>query len=630
MNPPIFPGERQSFHNFPMYVDGPRRVVVPGTVADGKPWVWRARFWGHEPQFDLAMLERGYHIAYCDVSNLYGSPEAIQRWDDFYDYLRFEHLFSDRPVLEGMSRGGLIVYNWAAAHPDQVACIYGDNPVCDFKSWPGGKGTGPGSPDDWERLLAAYDLTDEEAQTYGGNPVDNLAPLAAAGIPLLHVIGEADEIVPVAENSDVLEARYRALGGMIEVIRKPGGLHHPHSLENPQPIVDFVLRHQKGRGSAPAEAIASLDHFERRSAYTNSRIRFERDGHGHVAFLGGSITEMEGYRPILCDRLQKRFPETTFTFTNAGISSTCSDTGSFRLDRDVLSQGPLDLLFVEFAVNDAGDGFPTPERALRGMEGVIAQARAHNPCVDIVMTFFVTPEMIEAFEAGREVPTLSAHSKVAEHYDVSVNHLARAVTELIRAGTIDWKLFGGVHPNRYGNTLCATTIWKALENCWSSDLSETANPVPYARPALLDPLSYVNGRFLLASAIALDPDWQQGVPDWPNENNGKVRPRFEQTPMIYAHRAHASLTVNFSGTAIGAYLLSGPDAGIVRCTIDGARSKEMDILHKHSTFNYPMTVMFFDDLPAGPHTLALEILENRPGRRKPGGTAFRALSFVAS
>ena len=93
------------------------RVVVPKKIADGKPWVWRARFFGHEPQFDIAMLNRGYHVVYCDVSGLFGIQEAVNRWNQFYNYLRFEHLFSDRAILEGMSRGGLIVYNWAAANP---------------------------------------------------------------------------------------------------------------------------------------------------------------------------------------------------------------------------------------------------------------------------------------------------------------------------------------------------------------------------------------------------------------------------------------------------------------------------------------------------------------------------------
>ena len=108
------------------------------------------------------------------------------------------------------------------------------------------------------------------------------------------------------------------------------------------------------------------------------------------------------------------------------------------------------------------------------------------------------------------------------------------------------------------------------------------------------------------------------------------RNRFLKTPMIYSRRAHAGLTINFSGTAIGAYLLAGPETGIIQCTVDGEHTKEVDTLHHFSGFNYPMTVMFFNELAAGEHTLELEILENRPGRMKPGGTAFRAIGFVAN
>src|SRR6185312_10434682 len=93
----------------------------------------------------------------------------------------------------------------------------------------------------------------------------------------------------------------------------------------------------------------------RRGSLTNSRLYFEKKKVGHVVFLGGSITEMNGYRPLVCDYLRKRFPQTKFTFTNAGIASTCSTTGAFRLASDVLDKGPVDLLFVEFAVNDDQD-----------------------------------------------------------------------------------------------------------------------------------------------------------------------------------------------------------------------------------------------------------------------------------
>ena len=96
-------------------------------------------------------------------------------------------------------------------------------------------------------------------------------------------------------------------------------------------------------------------HVFLRGTLTNSLYQFREKKTGHVAFIGGSITQMNGYRPMVASLLQKRFPETTFTFTPAGISSTCSTTGAFRLATDVLAKGPVDLFFIEFAVNDDQD-----------------------------------------------------------------------------------------------------------------------------------------------------------------------------------------------------------------------------------------------------------------------------------
>lgn len=235
-----WPGKQSSFHSFKQYdfrTGGfDCKVAVPEKIADGKPWIWRARFWDHEPQTDLALLDKGFHVVYADVAELYGSPKAVKRWDVFYAYLVQSHGFDKRVVLEGMSRGGLIVFNWAAQNPEKVHCIYVDAPVCDLRRFPRIN----------EIIMNIYGLTKEQVESYTGNPVDHLKPLAKAGISLLHVVGDADTVVPVAENTAVVEKRYQELGGTIEVIHKEGVGHHPHSLKDPQPIVDFILKHTKG------------------------------------------------------------------------------------------------------------------------------------------------------------------------------------------------------------------------------------------------------------------------------------------------------------------------------------------------------------------------------------------------
>ena len=242
-----FPGKKSTWHNYARYDfkigDADCLVVKPRKTAKGKPWVWRARFWGHEPQTDLALLAKGWHVVYCEVGGLFGSPKAIERWDHFYEFLTTQHEFSKKAALEGMSRGGLIIYNWASNNPTKVTAIYGDAPVCDFKSWPGGKGKSKGSRGRWKQCLASYGFTESQALAFRGNPIDRLEPLAKAGIPILHIVGDADSVVPITENSNIIEKRYRALGGTIKVIHKKGIGHHPHSLKDPKPIVEFFHNH---------------------------------------------------------------------------------------------------------------------------------------------------------------------------------------------------------------------------------------------------------------------------------------------------------------------------------------------------------------------------------------------------
>jgi len=282
-----WPGTPSDFHGFDLYTFETNglscKVVVPDVVADGRPWIWRARFWDHQSGPDVALLSNGFHVAYVDVAGLYGSADAVARFDAFYDFLTQSYGLDHRTVLEGMSRGGLIVYNWAAQNPEKVHCVYADAPVCDFKSWPGGFGTGEGSALDWTACKAAYGFaSDAEALAYDGNPVDNVLPLADAGIPLLHVVGDADTVVPVAENTALVETRYTTLNGAINVIHKPG-VGHVHGLDDPGPIVEFILNAVSAKEHVPVlipGASVSNGYFNMQFAGTTGqhyRVEFADD-----------------------------------------------------------------------------------------------------------------------------------------------------------------------------------------------------------------------------------------------------------------------------------------------------------------------------------------------------------------
>ena len=101
-------------------------------------------------------------------------------------------------------------------------------------------GTGKGSEAEWKRLLAAYEFkNDEEGIGDKLDPVGALAPLAKTKTPQLLVYGDKDTVVPYVENSEVVYDRYKALGGPVERIVKPGQDHHPHGLKDVTPVVTF-------------------------------------------------------------------------------------------------------------------------------------------------------------------------------------------------------------------------------------------------------------------------------------------------------------------------------------------------------------------------------------------------------
>ena len=619
-----FPGDTADWHGFTMHIfevdSRACKVVCPKEKASGNPWIWRARFWGHEPQTDIALLNQGFHVVYMEVGGLFGNPEAVAHWDAFYTYLTRQHGFGDKPALEGMSRGGLIIYNWAIANPGKVACIYADAPVLDFKSWPGGKGSGKGSPSDWQQCLEVFGLSEVDALTYPGNPVDNLDALAKAKVPLLHVVGADDDVVPVAENTAILEQRYTALGGDITVISKPGVGHHPHSLKDPKPIVDFVLSH--------TDSMAT-NYFDLRNGITNSGATFKQSGKGRVAFLGGSITEMNGWRALVYEELQGRFPDTVFDFVDAGVSSTDSTLGSFRLEHDVFKNGPVDLLFVEFAVNDHHNSRTTEER-IRGMEGILRHARAHNLNIDIIVQYFVEPHKMESYNRGEVPEVILAHDRVTNHYAVPAINLAKEVTDRINHGEFTWEGdFKDLHPSPFGHALYRDRIARLFDVGWAGQDLSSAPVLPHPmRDTPLDPLNYSRGRYVDIRSAELGSGWTL-LDSWKPSDRAGTRKQFTNVPTLEATGPGAELVFEFEGTAVGLLVTAGPDVGILEYTIDGKDYPQLDQFTEWSAgLHIPWAYMLANDLTPGPHRLVLKSAASKNEKSK--GHAIRIQQFLAN
>ncbi|HUR39425.1 MAG TPA: GDSL-type esterase/lipase family protein [Planctomycetota bacterium] len=376
-------------------------------------------------------------------------------------------------------------------------------------------------------------------------------------------------------------------------------------------------------GDVDTSVPADCPNVKFRGSLENSRSVFERTKKGHVAFIGGSITEMNGYRPMVAASLQKRYPDTAFTVTDAGISSTTSTSGAFRLQDHVLAQGPVDLLFLEFAVNDDQDGHHSRIECIRGVEGIVRHLRKHNPNADVVVTYFVNEGMLETFKSGKDPLSSSSHDEVLRHYAIPGIELNREISQRIESGKLTWKQYGGVHPAPDGNRICANMIDRLLDQAWAGSSAAAAKPHPM--PAPLDANSYDNGHFLAPEIARIGSGWKVETPEWA-KLKGECRGRFKAEKLICATEPGASLTLPFTGRAIGIFLLAGPDAGTVEASVDGAPAKRFDLYHPYSGgLHYPYTRVFDGDLAPGAHVLTLTVVADR--NPKSTGNAARILKF---
>lgn len=192
------------------------------------------------PAFDIAMLKKGYHLIHVIQRNRWAPAVEIDILADFVRYCAKELGTSKRCVLEGMSCGGLQAAIFAERYPELAAVLYLDAPVLNILSMAGYGGKNEVISCLWQELEDAYGVTSSTIVNFRQSPIDNMKPLIDNNIPIIMVYGNADKVVIYGENGRVLENYYKENGGTICVIGKSMCGHHPHGLENPQVIIDFV------------------------------------------------------------------------------------------------------------------------------------------------------------------------------------------------------------------------------------------------------------------------------------------------------------------------------------------------------------------------------------------------------
>lgn len=372
--------------------------------------------------------------------------------------------------------------------------------------------------------------------------------------------------------------------------------------------------------------VKSLDdgnYIQHRAGLIHAVRVFQQGKKARVAFLGGSITYNPGWRDKVSADLQSRFPETQFHFIAAGIPSLGSLPHAFRLKQDVLDSGKVDLLFIEAAVNDEVNGTDSLTQ-IRALEGIVRNAKLHQPKMDIVLMSFADPDKTKAYSEGKIPVSVHNHELVASHYGLPSINLAKAVSDRLANHEFSWeKDFKDLHPSPFGQDL----YFKAIQRLLKDEIGLKKGLATKLPPPLIGG-SFENGHYVGVENAKLSNGWSVKK-DWKPDDGGNTRKGFVHIPMLVSTQPGSELTLDFKGNAIGIAVVSGADVGIINYSIDGKPEQEIDLYTKWSkSLHLPWYLVLGNDLAHGHHELKLTISGSKNENSK--GNSARIAHFLVN
>ena len=340
-----------------------------------------------------------------------------------------------------------------------------------------------------------------------------------------------------------------------------------------------------------------------------------------VAYLGGSITAMNGWRNLTTEWLSTNFPSATVREVAASIGGTGSDLGVFRVGRDALVHRP-DLLFVEFATNDHGQ---RDENVIRSMEGIVRQTWRANPETDIVFVYTITHAMTNDYVNGSLTRTAAAMERLADHYGIPSVCFGTRVAERLRAGALaidpgarallpaGTPVFApdGVHPSPEGHALYLASIQAAF-----AQFAAKPTPRRATLPPPLDPENLENAKMVEIEPSMLTGKWKRL-----DDGNDKYRSFSNRAGTMWeTEEPGAKLHFRFRGTTCRIYDLLGPDGGQVRVRVDGRETgRPVPRFDSYCTY-WRLATLWVYEGQAGEHEVEIVVDAEQPDRHS---VAFR-------
>jgi hypothetical protein len=361
-----------------------------------------------------------------------------------------------------------------------------------------------------------------------------------------------------------------------------------------------------------------------RNGLPNFYSKLRQGGDVRIAYLGGSITAQDGWRPKSLAWYQEQFPKARITEINAAIGGTGSDLGVFRLRHDVLEHHP-DLLFVEFAVNDGG---ADPADIYRQMEGIVRQTWKTDPSIDICFVYTLVKDFLKPLQEGHFPRAASAMEKVADHYAIPSIHMGVEVARLEKEGKLVFTgakpqtdaekaalegkvLFSpdSVHPyTDTGHALYLQAIIRSM-----STIEKIGKPAPHDLSAPLVTDNLQSAQMLPLDRARLSDGWVKLDP----ATNHLARDFAQRlSPLWKASKPGETITLKFRGSSLAFYDLVGPDCGQISAKVDDQPPRIQPRFDAFCTYHRLSKWPVADSLSDTVHTVKLTIQAEQPDKVK--------------
>jgi lysophospholipase L1-like esterase len=315
----------------------------------------------------------------------------------------------------------------------------------------------------------------------------------------------------------------------------------------------------------------AVDFYQVRDGIPNSRHFFRANtvGNQYLFFLGNSVLAGTGlkdanlrYSAQMVKGLKKHFPEAALIETRH-TQPGGSWFGLYRCSRgqpvfgEVIASGHLAIL--DFAADDRSADL---EQVKTSLEGLVRQIILYRATHSQILVYTLTPEMLQAYQAGRTPEYVRISEEIAAHYGIPSLNLARHAAEKIIAGEITFAAFSadGVNPTDAGAKIYADAVAKFV------DALMAANPIPdqpkpSRLPAPLFPGTDDNGRIIAYEdpAVKRSGNWKPG----------QASPIGPFRHILVATETGAGLTLKFKGSEIGILDVADKDTPECEYAIDG-------------------------------------------------------------